>query len=158
MFEWYIEIFYKTPKNTIIGRYYLIELRPSIRSLDIESLGSLDQDRDQKCLKKMLVGNRRFSSFMLGKCLVLLENLFKTYAWDRSVIARNFLMLDHFSAGDRSDGYLIQNQKLCSRSLRLKTSMLEMLEIDIFATRSQLYHLRIFIAYWPSDDEVRADD
>ena len=98
-----VEIFYKTPKNTIIGRYHLIELRPSIRSLDIESLGSLDQDRDQKCLKKMLVGNRRFSSFMLGKCLVLLENLFKTYAQDRSVIARNFPMLDHFSAGDRLD-------------------------------------------------------
>ena len=43
---------------------------------------------------------------LLEKCSVLLENFFKTYARDRSVIARNFLMLemlDHFSARDRSD-------------------------------------------------------
>ena len=55
----------------------------------------------------------RFSSTMLEKCLVSLENcsillqiFFKIYARDRSVIARNFLMLemlDHFSARDRSD-------------------------------------------------------
>ena len=55
----------------------------------------------------------RFSSIMLEKCLVslekcsiLLEIFFKTYARDRSVIARNFLMLemlDHFSPRDRSD-------------------------------------------------------
>ena len=55
----------------------------------------------------------RFSSIMLEKCLVLLEkcsvlleNFFKTYARDRSVIARHFdmlEMLDHFSARDRSD-------------------------------------------------------
>ena len=55
----------------------------------------------------------RFSSIMLEKCLVslekcsvLLENFFEIYARDRSVIARNFLMLemlDHFSARDRSD-------------------------------------------------------
>ena len=62
----------------------------------------------------MAVGvDSRFSSIMLEKCLVslekylvLLENFFKAYARDRSVIARNFLMLemlDHFSARDRSD-------------------------------------------------------
>ena len=55
----------------------------------------------------------KLSSLMLEKCLVLLEKcsvlleiFFKTYARDRSVIARNFLMiemLDHFSARDRSD-------------------------------------------------------
>ena len=55
----------------------------------------------------------RFSSMVLGKCLVLLEKcsvlleiFFKTYARDRSVIAQNFLMiemLDHFCARDRSD-------------------------------------------------------
>ena len=55
----------------------------------------------------------RFRSIMLEKCLVslekcsvLLEKCFKNYARDRSVIARNFLMLemlDHFSARDRSD-------------------------------------------------------
>ena len=55
----------------------------------------------------------RFSSIMLEKCLVLLEkcsvwleNFFKINARDRSVIARNFPMLemlDHFFARDRSD-------------------------------------------------------
>ena len=43
---------------------------------------------------------------LLEKCSELLEFLFKTYARNRSVIARNFLMLemlDHFSARDRSD-------------------------------------------------------
>ena len=39
----------------------------------------------------------------------------------------------------RSLGSKIQNQKLCSRSLGSKISMLEMLEIDVFAARSQLY-------------------
>ena len=65
----------------------------------------------------------KLSSLMLEKCLVslekcsvLLEIFFKTYARDRSVIARNFLMiemLDHFSARDRSD----QNFKIknCAR-------------------------------------------
>ena len=38
----------------------------------------------------------------------------------------------------RSLGSKIQNQKLCSRSLGSKISMLEMLEIDVFAARSQL--------------------
>ena len=58
-----------------------------------------------KYLQKVGVVSR-FSSVMLKKCSVLLENLFKTYARDRSVIARNFLMLemlDHFLARDRSD-------------------------------------------------------
>ena len=65
-----------------------------------------------KYLQEVSVDSR-FSSIMLGKCLVslekcsvLLENFFKTYARDRSVIAQNFLMLDmldHFSARDRSD-------------------------------------------------------
>ena len=55
----------------------------------------------------------RFCSIMLGKCLVLLEKcsvlleiFFKFYDRDRSVIARNFAMLemlDYFSAQDRSD-------------------------------------------------------
>ena len=43
---------------------------------------------------------------MLEKCSVLLENVFKNYARDRSLIARNFAvleMLDHLSARDRSD-------------------------------------------------------
>ena len=55
-------------------------------------------------------------SVLLKKCSVLLENFFKTYARDRSVIARNFLMLemlDHFLARDRSDRkFKIQN---CAR-------------------------------------------
>ena len=75
-----------------------------------------------KYLQKVGVVSR-FSSIMLEKCLislekcsVLLENFFKTYARDRSVIARNFLMLemlDHFLARDRSDRkFKIQN---CAR-------------------------------------------
>ena len=65
-----------------------------------------------KYLQEVSVDSR-LSSIMLGKCLVslekcsvLLEKFFKTYARDRSVIARNFAMLemlDHFSARDRSD-------------------------------------------------------
>ena len=65
-----------------------------------------------KYLQEVSVDSR-FSSITLGKCLVslekcsvLLENFFKTYARDRSVIARNFPMLemlDHFSARDCSD-------------------------------------------------------
>ena len=66
----------------------------------------------------------RFSSIMLGKCLVslekcsvLLEKFFKTYARDRSVIARNFLvleMLDHFSIKDS----LSRHVKKCHPELR----------------------------------------
>ena len=65
-----------------------------------------------KYLQEVSVDSR-FSYVMLGKCLVslekcsiLLENFFRTYARDRSVIARNFAMLemlDNFSARDRSD-------------------------------------------------------
>ena len=57
--------------------------------------------------------DNRFSSIVLEKCLVslekcsvLLEIFFKIYARDRSVIDRNFAMLqmlDHFCARDRSD-------------------------------------------------------
>ena len=61
----------------------------------------------------MLTVDSAFSSIMLEKCLVslekcsvLLENIFKSFAQDRLVIARNFPMLemlDHFFARDRSD-------------------------------------------------------
>ena len=76
-----------------------------------------------KYLQEVSVDSR-FSSIMLGKCLVslekcsvLLENFFMTYARDRLVIAPHFAMLemlDHFSARDRSDRkFLIEN---CARN------------------------------------------
>ena len=60
---------------------------------------------------------------LLEKCLVWLENVFKNRARDRSVIARNFgmlEMLDHFSARDRSD-----------RKFQLEL-------LDVLAARSQI--------------------
>ena len=68
----------------------------------------------------------------LEKCSVLLENFFEIYARDRSVIARNFLMLemlDHFSARDRSDRkFKIKNCAQDRSVIARNFFMLEMLD------------------------------
>ena len=105
-----------------------------------------------KYLPEVSVGSR-FSSIMLGfarKMLGFARNFFQKLCsrslGDRSRFsyARNARQL--FCS--RSLGSKIQNQKLCSRSLGSKISMLEMLEIDVFAARSQLYATPQLSSQW----------
>ena len=78
-----------------------------------------------------------FARKMLGFARNFFQKLCSRSLGDRSKFcyarnARPFIR-------SRSLGSKIQNPKLCSRSLGSKISMLEMLEIDVLAARSQLY-------------------
>ena len=78
-----------------------------------------------------------FARKMLGFARNFFQDLCSRSLGDRSKFSYARNARPFFRS--RSLGSKIQNQKLCSRSLGSKISMLEMLEIDVFAARSQLY-------------------
>ena len=87
-----------------------------------------------------------FARKIIGFARKFFQDLCSTSLGDRLKVSDAWNAWPFFCS--RWLGSKIQNQKLCSRSLSSKNPMLEMLEINVFATWSQLYLEATLIKFW----------